>query len=414
MKGKPHRIVFLYLLISVTWITLSDQVVSALPGLEKLDPTTVQTCKGVLFVCITAILLYLGIRRQQKIIVGFAQQYKSLFDSNPNPLWIYDHSDLSFIEVNKAACTIYGYTEEEFRKMTILDIRPAEDRVKLQSFISNLTHDQNISENWKHLTKSGQILIVNITSHRILFNNRLCSLVMAQDVTHKLRQEEKLQLAIKVERELRKELEQKMELVNQSLESKRRLAEVVDRINNMVIITDPSGVITWVNAAFENFTGFKLNEVIGKTTHFLHGPLTAPDTQETIMETLQGSGFCRVELINYTKAGEEYWVELNISAIYDDKGRIARYISIQNIINERKNREQKIREQNQILRKHSWTNSHAIRKPIASILSLVSLSKEFDEIEPLKEIHSLIGKCAEDLDLTVREVSQELNASEVD
>jgi hypothetical protein len=128
-----------------------------------------------------------------------------------------------------------------------------------------------------------------------------------------------------------------------------------------------------------------------------------------MMESIPNNNFSSFEILNYTKSGKEYWVELNISAIYNDENEAVRYISIQNIITERKLKEEKIREQNEILRKHSWTNSHAIRKPLASILSLLFLSKELKEIEEIKEVHSLIETCAEELDEIIKGVGKEIN-----
>src|SRR5690606_10073344 len=50
--------------------------------------------------------------------------YQDLFDFSPQPMWIFDPSTLNFLNVNKAAINKYGYTLEEFKKMTIKDIRP--------------------------------------------------------------------------------------------------------------------------------------------------------------------------------------------------------------------------------------------------------------------------------------------------
>ena len=55
------------------------------------------------------------------------EEYRILFESNPQPMWVYDAETLAFLAVNEAAEQAYGYTREEFLSMTILDIRPAED-----------------------------------------------------------------------------------------------------------------------------------------------------------------------------------------------------------------------------------------------------------------------------------------------
>ena len=45
----------------------------------------------------------------------------------PYPMWIYDLESLAFLDVNAAAIETYGFSREEFLKMTLLDIRPSED-----------------------------------------------------------------------------------------------------------------------------------------------------------------------------------------------------------------------------------------------------------------------------------------------
>ncbi len=409
MVNKPYRIVILYLLISLTWILLSDRLVQFLTSVTGVQDLMLQTFKGTFFVLVTAGLLYLAIKKQQKALVDFGEQYKSLFYSNPNPFWIYDYHTLRFLEVNEAAIRTYGYTQDEFKKMTILDIRPEEDHQRVREFISRISDKSFLSGNWTHFGKNGNGFTVSVMAHKLKFNNRDCVVVIAQDVTLKLQQEEKLKMLYKVERELREELEKNMILVKQSSDSNQRLAEVVDRINNMVVISDPAGIIMWVNQAFLDFTGYSFNEVIGRDCSFLHGPNTDPEVRMKIVESIPNNNFSRFEIINYTKSGKEYWVELNISAIYNDENQAVRFISIQNIITERKLREKKIREQNEILRKHSWTNSHAIRKPLASILSLLFLSREMKGIAEIKEVHSLIETCAVELDEIIKGVGKEIN-----
>ena len=53
-----------------------------------------------------------------------SEEYRVLFENNPHPMWIFDMETLQFLAVNDAAIARYGYTEEEFRGMTLRDIRP--------------------------------------------------------------------------------------------------------------------------------------------------------------------------------------------------------------------------------------------------------------------------------------------------
>ena len=412
MNGRPHKIVFLYLATCLVWMLASNYLVKVAGFITGFDTEVMQVIKGLFFISITGWLLYLALRKQQRDLSEIAEQYRTLFHSNPNPLWIYDINSLRFLEVNQSAINAYGYSLEEFKNMTILDIRPEEDRQIVRQSVNRLTDENHVSERWRHVKKDGKTIKVAITSHKIKFNNRDCAMVMALDITRRLQQGAKLRQSYKLEKELKEDLERHMELVKQSLNSKERLAEIVDRVNNMVVISNSEGIITWVNQAFEDFTGYKLNEITGKPYYFLHGPKTDLSVLPQIRDSIDSTGFASVEFLHYTKTGIEYWVEISISAIYNEKREIQRYIAIHNIITERKIREQKIKEQNTILSKHSWTISHAIRKPLASILGLLSLSKELQKVEEIKEIHSLIEVSSLELDGIIKQITRELNSYE--
>jgi len=373
-----------------------------------------QIGKDVFYIIVNVFLFYFIIKFHKKTLFRSEEEYKQLFFSNPNPMWIYDRETFQFMEVNNAATQHYGYSREEFRKMTILDIRPKEDHKKLIEVIRNRSQEYHVSGNWHHQKKNGKIITVFITSHGMEFNGRDCVMVMAQDITLNVEHETALKKAYKVEKGLREELEKNITLIKQSSEEKQKLAEVIDRINNMVVITEPSGNIIWVNSTFTNFTGYAIHEVVGKPVQLLHGPKTDPEINNRIMRSLQKHEFLSFEVLNYTKKGREYWVELNISAIYNDKNEVERYIAIQNVITERKEREEKIEAYYTALRKLAWTNSHAVRKPVASILGLVELCKHTNHIDEIKELQAMINVCSVELDEVIREMEREISKYEAE
>ena len=411
-KG-PFIVALFYLLVSIGWIVASDGLIQQMSVTIGLDRELLQTGKGLFFVLITAILLFFFIKKQESGLIISEEQYKSLFYNNPDPLWIYDINTLRFVAVNNAAIEKYGYSRREFRQMTIKDIRPEKDYQKLQESIASMkSMGFRITDYWQHIKKNGDIILVSIRSHRIKFNNQDCAMVMPVDVTDKLKQEERLQLAYETERQLSEALQENIILIKQSLEEKKQLADIVDRINNIVVITDKHGIITWVNQAFTNFTGYTFEEVVGKTPDILHGPDTDTETQRRITEAVKRNQFIDFEILNYTKNGREYWVQLNISPIFDEQNQSEKYISIQNDITERKLREHKIQEQNKTLRKLAWTNSHAIRKPVASIMGLINLCEETTDMDEIKALQLLLLHCAEELDRVTREIGDEINRSE--
>ncbi len=111
------------------------------------------------------------------------ERYRYLFESNPQPMWIYDIESLCFLEVNNAAIHHYGYSRDEFLRMTIKDIRPKEDLKALHKNIELTSESYSASGEWRHLKKNGDIIFVEIISNALTFNNRKARYVMVNDIT---------------------------------------------------------------------------------------------------------------------------------------------------------------------------------------------------------------------------------------
>ncbi len=95
--------------------------------------------------------------------------YLRFFEQNPFPMWIYDLDTLSFLTVNRAALEHYGYSRDEFLAMTIADIRPKEDVPSLLENILTVGEDIDHAGVWRHLTKDGTVIHVEITSYPLDF-----------------------------------------------------------------------------------------------------------------------------------------------------------------------------------------------------------------------------------------------------
>ncbi|HVG42468.1 MAG TPA: PAS domain S-box protein, partial [Chitinophagaceae bacterium] len=121
------------------------------------------------------------------------KQYRFLFKSHPLPSWIYDITTLQFLEVNNAATEFYGYTREEFLKMKLPQLYPAEQLEVLEKKWKEEKHKKELSvQQWNHRKKNGNINIVSIRENTILYNNTEARLVVIEDVTEKVKAEKEL------------------------------------------------------------------------------------------------------------------------------------------------------------------------------------------------------------------------------
>ncbi len=117
------------------------------------------------------------------------KRYSDLFQLSPLPMWVFDLETLAFLNVNKAAVNHYGYSEEEFLSMNLSDIRLPEDAAQLKHIVENALNDQSANTKWvfRHRKKSGELITVEATVNRLVFNGRDAALVLVNDVTDRNR-----------------------------------------------------------------------------------------------------------------------------------------------------------------------------------------------------------------------------------
>jgi hypothetical protein len=149
-------------------------------------------------------------KRAEEALRDSEARYRLLFESNPQPMWVYDRESLAFLAVNDAAVFHYGYSREEFLSMTIKDIRSPEDVPALLDNVSNGNPGVKAAGTWRHRKKDGNIVEVEVISHPLDFGGRNAKLVLANDITERKRAEEALR---ETEEQLRQS--QKLEGVGQ-------------------------------------------------------------------------------------------------------------------------------------------------------------------------------------------------------
>lgn len=126
------------------------------------------------------------------------------------------------------------------------------------------------------------------------------------------------------------------------------LRTAVARLNDIILITEaepihePGPRVLFVNEAFERRTGYTAAEVIGRTPRLLQGPRTQRAELDRIGAAMAAGEPVRAELINYTKSGQEFWLELDMVPIADASGRYTHWVAVERDISERKRLEQKL------------------------------------------------------------------------
>lgn len=130
--------------------------------------------------------------KAEKELKQSEEKYKLLFKNSPLPMWVYEITEMKILDVNDAALIHYGYSREEFLKLNTSNLSFLEKYVGINSsenFEKDILHT---SGKLKHFRKNGEEIDVEITWHDIDYNDKPGRLVVAVDVTEKIRHEKEI------------------------------------------------------------------------------------------------------------------------------------------------------------------------------------------------------------------------------
>jgi PAS domain S-box-containing protein len=138
-------------------------------------------------------------RRAEEELRKSESMLSLLFERNPLPTWLYDVETLRFLRVNQAAVGQYGFSQSEFERMSILEIRPTAEREKVAAYLMQMKADSEEHAFWLHQGKDGKTFEVEIISHELVYAGRRVRLVVAQDISERRHLELQLRQSQKME-----------------------------------------------------------------------------------------------------------------------------------------------------------------------------------------------------------------------
>lgn len=205
------------------------------------------------------------------------------------------------------------------------------------------------------------------------------------------------------------ELNRTRTLAENAQSNVRVFSKVAAQSKNAVIITGPEGLIQWVNQSFERMSGYTSAEAEGRHPgQLLQGPDTSPQDRERISKHLREGKPVVQEILNYTKTGDTYWVELYIEPIRDDHQRITHFAASQRNVTQQKEQEQAIRaaraaaeRANRAKSQFLANISHELRTPLNGIMAVSE--------HLLEQVPAELKDSAETLDRSSRHLLTLLN-----
>lgn len=252
------------------------------------------------------------------------EKYRMLFFASPSPMWIYEMDSYQIMDVNDSVLSSYGYSREELLNMSIMDLRPSEDRQSLEEIIKYYKKTKGPIHFgiWRHLKKDGSIIHVEKTGHSILFNGKPCMIEICNNVSEKLHIERKLQLS-----------NERYGFVTKA---------TFDAIWDLNLVDDD---LYW-GEGFESLFGYKTEnnkgDIVGWYEH-IHG-----DDRQRVLQSIntliKSKNSNWVEEYRFKKAdGVMAYVRNKGIVIRDKKGKAIRMIGAMQDITEQKREEQQLK-----------------------------------------------------------------------
>jgi len=225
------------------------------------------------------------------------------FEDHPNAMLIYDRDSLEIKKVNRRFIEKYGYSKTEARGLSFEDLLPEEDRSALQIRLAKLGQQSKVYENEpvRHLSKSGDILYVQITSQYYPIDNMNTRIVHIHDLT---------------------------ETVTLKNKYKNTLDELNHHIDEnplaMIKFDHEFKIIYWSKRSEEKF-GYRADEVLGKTSFDFK--LFPEEEHNLIKEQIQKLTDGRLEntrfeTFAFTKNGFEINIRINASSLRTSQNKL--------------------------------------------------------------------------------------------
>ncbi len=240
-----------------------------------------------------------------------------ILDDSVDEIYVFDADSLRFIQVNRSALQNLGYTAEELKALTPLDLKPEFTPLGFESLLAPLRQGEAQSRVFEavHRRKDGSRYPVEVRLQLSHSEIPPVFVAMIQDITERRRAEAQM----------------------------RELSSVVEQTDDVVVITDLQGVIQYVNPAYERTTGYSRLEVLGKNAGVAKSGEHGQRFYEDLWRTILADRVFRDVLINRKKDGSLYYEEKTITPLKDADGNLVRFVSTGKDITERRRADERLR-----------------------------------------------------------------------
>jgi PAS domain S-box-containing protein len=254
-------------------------------------------------------------KEAEEILRESEEKFRTFAEQSPNMIFINRKGRVVY--ANAKCEELLGYTKEEFYSpdFNFMDITAPESLELVKNcFDKHLQGEEVPAYEYSVLTKQWRRIDVIITTKLILFENENAILGIVTDISERKKAEESL--------------------------LKFRLG--IERSSDAVFITDPSGIIIFVNPAFEQLYGYSFQESVGNTPRIFKSGILSSEDYKSFWSTLLSKNVVSGEIVNKTKNGRLVHIEGTNNPILDDQDKIIGFLGIHRDITDRKREEEEL------------------------------------------------------------------------
>ncbi len=278
------------------------------------------------------------LRERQALLLASEERFIRLAEQSRTVVWEIDAQGL-YTYFSPAVEPILGYRPDELvGKLHFYDLHPEQGREEFKRAAFELLARKQPFVNFENAaqTKRGTVVWLLTSGFPILDDQGGLLGYRGNDIdiTLRKRSEEQVRALLAESNQSRQALLGILEDQTRAEADRRRLTAAIEQSAEIVVVTDPQGVIQYVNPAFEAATGFSREEAIGQTPRILKSGKQDDAFYQALWKTLSGGKTWRGRFINRRKDGALYSEDALISPVCDPAGRIINYVAVKHDITE--------------------------------------------------------------------------------
>jgi PAS domain S-box-containing protein len=253
-------------------------------------------------------------KRTEAALLASERRARALFEGMNDAAFVHAF-DGRILDANPAACRLLGYSHEEFLTLTTADVDEPEFAAGFADRLNRQMDSGHLSCEGRHRTKDGRVLPVEINTSAIRFDDERAVLAVIRDISERLALEETRRAFAASQEANAREIAAKNAELTLSEARYRRLTE---GCLDGVVVADRCGQVVLLNPAAERAFGYVCGEAIGQPVGRLIPALALAEGRSfeaDVRDLRPGFVGQTVELVGRRKNGEEFPLELSLSAV---------------------------------------------------------------------------------------------------